>query len=127
LRFCDCRGSGGFVVIGIQLAPIPELITAEGTVVEGKSKKAKQAPQRVAAGAVDFIPPAAYPQLPVVATRALTPALEDSEKGPVKARIGPTMTAVERGPCDDPEQDAPAAARGLSSTFATNRHLVFDE
>lgn len=87
----------------IQPAPVPELITAEGTVVEGKSKKAKQAAQRVAARAVDSILPGEYSQLAVVAKRTFTPAVEDGEEGPVEARIGAAMTAVERGPGDGPE------------------------
>jgi hypothetical protein len=78
----------------IQPAPIPELITAEGTVVEGKSKKPKQAAQRVGARAVDLIPAGAYSQLAVVAKRALTPALEDGEEGPVEVRTRVAMLAV---------------------------------
>ena len=54
----------------IQFAPVPELIAAEGTVVEGKSKKAKHPAQRVRTRAVDFIQCAALRQLAVVATRA---------------------------------------------------------
>jgi hypothetical protein len=123
LRFCDFRRSGAVVAIGIQPAPIPELITAEGTVVEGKSKNAKQAAQRVAARAVDFILPAEYIQLAVVAKRTLTPALEDGDERPVESRIFAAVAASVRGACDDLEYQAPRAAPSSPPAFKTNRHL----
>jgi hypothetical protein len=71
-------------VIRIQLAPIPELITAEGTVIDGASKEDQQTTQRIGGPAVDSIHLAADRQLAVVAKRALTPALEDGEDRPVE-------------------------------------------
>jgi len=71
-------------VIRIDTAPIPELITAEGTVIDGTSEEDKQATQRVGGPAVDLIRLAADRHLAVVAKRALTPALEDGEDWPVE-------------------------------------------
>jgi hypothetical protein len=69
----------------IQFAPIPKLITAEGTVIDGTSKEAKQTTQRIVSPAVDSIHVVApYRQLAVVAKWALTPALEDGDGRPVE-------------------------------------------
>jgi hypothetical protein len=70
------------------------LITAEGTVVEGKSKQAEHTAQRVPAPAVDFIRLGERRQLAVVAKRALTPALEGGYVRPVEVGIGAAMVAV---------------------------------
>ncbi len=90
-------------MIRIQFAPIPELITAEGTVIHGTSEEEKQTTQRVGSSAVDLIRLAADRQLAVVAERALTPALEDGEDRPVEVRARAAMVAAERGSGDDLE------------------------
>ena len=84
MRLGDCRGSDRILVLRIATAPIPELITAEGTVIDGTSEEDKQTTQRVGAQAVDFIRRAADRQLAVVAKRALTPPLEDGEERSVE-------------------------------------------
>jgi hypothetical protein len=110
--------------IRIEPAPIPELITAEGTVVEGKSEQAEQTAQGVPAPAVDLIRLAESHQLAVVAKRALTPALERGDERPVEVGVSAAMVAVKRGSGDDPARYVPAAARSMAPAFAANRHRV---
>ena len=71
--------------------------------VEGKSKEAKKMTQRVGTTAVHSVRLAAYRQLAVVAKRALTPALEDSEDGPVEIGFRAAMIAAKRGSGENPE------------------------
>jgi hypothetical protein len=108
-----------FRELRVQFAPVPELITAEGTVVEGQSKKAKQTPQRVRTHAVDFIRPAQDPELTIVTQRALTTAFEDGEERPINVEPGAAVSAAKRGAGEDPEYQAPAAARKVLSTSVT--------
>ena len=96
--------------IRMQLAPIAELITAEGTVVERKSEQAKQTPQRIPAGSVDLIRPRESCQFAIVAKRALAPLLEDGKEGPVEVVRGVAMFALKRGCCEDLEYKVPVAA-----------------
>jgi len=82
----------------IQPAPVPELITAEGTVIEGKSKEAKQTTQRIVSPAVDSIHVVAADRQPtVVAQRTLAPALKDGDARPVEVCGRATMIAAKRG------------------------------
>jgi hypothetical protein len=94
----------------MQLAPIPELETAKGTVVKGKSEQAKQTPQRIPAGSVDLIRPGKSCQFAIVAKRALAPLLEDGKEGPVEVVRGVAVFALKRGCCEDLEYKVPVAA-----------------
>jgi hypothetical protein len=91
-------------------------------VVEGKSEKAKQTPQRVAADTIDFIRPAAYRQLAVAAKGALTPALEGNRR-PVEVGVRLAMSAVKRGSREDPGYQTPVAARNIMPALST-MHLL---
>jgi hypothetical protein len=94
----------------MQLAPVPELETAKGTVVKGKSEQAKQTPQRIPACSVDLIRPGESCQFAIVAKWALAPLLEDGEEWPVEVVRGVAMFALERGCCEDLEYKVPVAA-----------------
>ena len=122
--------SGGLCTPGhcglrIKPAPVAELKTAEGTVVERKSEQAKNTPERIPRAAVDLVPPAEYRQPAAVADGTLTPALKQGEERAIKMGAGPALHAAERGAGQDSEEQSPRAALSFTAAFLTHPHRRF--
>jgi hypothetical protein len=108
----------------IQFAPVPELITAEGTVVHRRTKKAKGAPERVSASAIDLVGFPAHTQMTVTAQWALTPALEKGDAGPVKVNVGAATIALKRGSRQQLEYRCSGLARSVAPALTTAWHSL---
>ena len=89
---------------------IPELKTAECTVVKGKPNQAKQPPERVQTHRIDVIPFPQPAEFIIVALRAISVPLEKSKKSAIVIAVGPAMGAVKSSAAKDAAEYASAFA-----------------
>jgi hypothetical protein len=87
---------------------IPELKTAECTVVEGESNQAQQAPQRVQTHRIDVVPFPEPAEFIIVAFRTISVPLEEGEESAIVVSVRAAMRAVKSGAAKDAAEKSTA-------------------
>jgi len=94
----------------VQRVVIPELKTAECTVVEGKSNQAQHAPERVQTHGIDVVPFPEPAEFIIVTLGAISVPLKNSENGAIVIAVCAAMRTMKRGAAEDAAEYTPALA-----------------
>jgi hypothetical protein len=89
-------GGSGFALmfaLGVKGAPVAELVTAKGTVVDRKTKE--YLAKRVVADPIDPVERPHFREITVIAERAARESVEDGQRRPVKTELCVALIAPE--------------------------------